>query len=54
MSKASTPPFKIQARATCPLNVDAQDVQESKLRELITRACNALRAIYAGWWLNEE
>ena len=54
MSKASTPPIKIQAQAACPLNIDAQDVQESKLQELITHAYKALQAIFAGWWLNEE
>ena len=42
MSEASTPPIKIQARAACPLNFEAQDVQESKLLELITCAYKAL------------
>ena len=54
MSKASTPPIEIQAQAVCPLNIDAQDVQELKLEELITCAHRALWAIYAGWWLNKE
>ena len=31
MSKASTPLIEIQAQAACPLNADAQDIQESKL-----------------------
>ena len=31
MSEASTPLIEIQAYAACPLNVDAQDIQESKL-----------------------
>ena len=48
MSKASTPPIKIQVQAVCPLNIDAQDIQESKLQELITHAYKALGAIYAG------
>ena len=39
MSEASTPPIEIQAHVACPLNVDAQDAQESKLQELITCAC---------------
>ena len=54
MSKASTPPIKKQAQTACPLNVNAQDVKESKLWELISCAYKALQAIYAGWWLNEE
>ena len=31
MLKASTPPIEIQAYAACPLSVDAQNAQESKL-----------------------
>ena len=33
MFKASTSPIKIQAHAVCPLSVDAQNAQESKLQE---------------------
>ena len=54
MTKASTPLIKKQAYAACPLNVNAQDIQESKLQELIICAYKAFQAIYAGWWLNEE
>ena len=54
MSEASTPPIEIQAYAACPLSIDAQNAQELKLQEIITHACKALRAIYAGWWLNKE
>ena len=49
MSKASTLPIKIQAQVACPLNIDAQDVQESKLQELTIHVYKALQAIYAGW-----
>ena len=35
MSEASTPLIEIQACAACPLSVDAQNAQESKLQELI-------------------
>ena len=49
MSKASTPPIKVQAQAAHPFNIDAQDVQESKLHELITHAYKALWAICPGW-----
>ena len=38
MSKASTPLIEIQACAACPLSIDAQNAQESKLQELITSA----------------
>ena len=31
MSKASTPLIEIQAYAACPLSIDAQNIQESKL-----------------------
>ena len=54
MLEASTPPIKIQAYAACLLSIDAQNVKESKLWELITSAYKALWAIYAGWWLNKE
>ena len=54
MSKASTPPIEKQANAACPLNINAQDIQESKLQELLIFAYKAFQAIYAGWWLNEE
>ena len=58
MSKASTQPLyrhtEIQAQTAYPLNIDAQDIQESKLWELITCAYKALQAIHAGWCLNEE
>ena len=54
MLEASTPPIEIQAYAACLLSIDAQNAQESKLQELITSAYKALRASYAGWWLNEE
>ena len=54
MLEASTPPIEIQAHAACPLSADAQNMQESKLQELITSAYKAILAIYAGWWLNEE
>ena len=46
MSEASARLIEIQVYAACPLNIDAQDAQESKLQEVITKA---LRAIYAGW-----
>ena len=42
MSKGSTQPIRIQAQASCLLNVDAQDIQESKLQELITHDYKAL------------
>ena len=42
MSEASTPAIEIQAYAACPLNVDAQNIQELKLQELITHAYKAL------------
>ena len=54
MSEASTSPIETQACAACPLSVEAQNAQESKLWEFIICACKALRAIYAGWWLSEE
>ena len=54
MSEESTPPIEIQACTAHSLNIDAQNIQESKLRELITHAYKALQAIYVGWWLNEE
>ena len=54
MFEASAPLIEVQACAACPLSIDAQNAQESKLPELITCACKALQAIYAGWWLNEE
>ena len=54
MFKASAPLMEIQAHAACPLSIDAQNPQESKLLEPITHACKALRAIYAGWWFNKE
>ena len=54
MFEAGAPPIEIQACAACPLSVDAQNAQELKLQELITHACKALQAIYAGWWLNKE
>ena len=34
MSKASTLPIEIQALGACPLNIDAQDVQESNFENL--------------------
>ena len=52
MPKASTPLIELQAQA-CMLNIDAQDVQVTKLRELMTSVITKLRAIYAGWWLKE-
>ena len=54
MSKASTPLIEIQPQAAHPLNIYAQDVQESKLQKLITYAYRTLQAIYAGWWANKE
>ena len=54
MFEASTPPKETQAHVACPLSIKAQNTQESKPWELITHACKALRAIYAGWWLHKE
>ena len=54
MFEASTPPKEIQAHVACPLSINAQNAQESKPQELITHACKALRAIYAGWWLHKK
>ena len=54
MFKASTPPKETQAHVACPLSIKTQNTQESKPWELITCACKALRAIYAGWWLHKE
>ena len=54
MLKASTPLMEIQAHTACLLSINAQNAQESKPWELITHACKALQAIYAGWWLHEE
>ena len=45
MYEASTPPIEIQAYTACPWSIDAQNVQ---------RLYEALQAICAGWWLNEE
>ena len=42
MLEASTPLIEIQAYAACPLRVDAQNVQELKLQELITSAYKAI------------
>ena len=54
MYEASTPPIEVQAQAARLLNIDAQDVQVSKLQELITSANEVLRTIIAGWWSKEE
>ena len=49
MFKASTLLKEIQVHTACPLSVKAQNAHESKPQELITHACKALQAIYAGW-----
>ena len=54
MFEANALLMDIQAHAACPLSIDAENAQESKLQELITCACKTLQAIYAGWWLNEQ
>ena len=54
MLEASTPPKEILAHVSCPLSVNAQNTQELKPQELITCACKAIQAIYAGWWLHKE
>ena len=54
MFEASTSLKEIQAHAACPLSINAQNTQESKPQELITRAHKALQAICAGWWLHKE
>ena len=53
MFEANTPPIEKQACVDCPLSIDAQITQESKLQAIITLASKALQAFYAGWWLNE-
>ena len=42
MFKASTLPKEIQVQVACPLNVDDQNAQELKPRDLISHACKAL------------
>ena len=54
MNEKSTPPIEVQAQAANLLDIDAQDVQVSKLWKLMTSAYRALGIIFDGSWLKKK
>ena len=50
MNAEGTPLIEVQARAASLMDIDAQDVQVSKLHKLMISASQALGTIFAEYW----